>query len=40
MFTIRINMSLPLQDWVDKTFREIETYWLSGEEKVRVCRGK
>ena len=30
MFTNELNMGLPLWAWIEKTFYEVEIYWLSG----------
>ena len=34
MFTNRINIALPQQDWVEKTIHGVGTQWLSTKEKV------
>ena len=34
MFTIGLNMVLPLWSWVEKTVYGVKTHWLSGKEKV------
>ena len=33
-FTNRQNMGMPLLTWVKNTVDGVETYWLSGKEKV------
>ena len=34
IFSNGLNMGLPIQAWVDKSVHRVETYWLSGKEKV------